>query len=402
MMQGIRFELKKYVITKSHFVILFVITLAEIGMLFFNEGGYFVEKKTRQDFYSQAERNFSGTSKQDLIEESEQLNQELYKTDADGVVVLDKEEIGKAGKYSDTRINDYAFLNELITGMEVIEKRNRNTALLADTYEGAFHDYEKEENPPLPPDRKKLTAAVHNMSFGWIPCLVLIILFSASFAVEYENSINPVLRITKKGGWAVSMAKIMTGMSAAVALNVYFWGIYIILQAFFLGMTRQDWGQPLFLAEGCQMCASGATIQGLLVKQIIVSILVSVLMAMFTMVLSRWIKKGNYALLAALLIFVVMLLPDLLNTLVYNSTYLTGMNDWYLVSEPTFYRLLNFEKTFNPVSMIQFQYYAEQPRYTQIFGYQYPIYCFPVMLAVILIGIFGIILFYEKSGRYKK
>lgn len=401
MIQGIKYELKKYVMTKSHFVILFMLTFAGMGILFWNEGGYFFEKAMRKDFYSQVGQTFSEADKQKWIEEKERLEQELYVTDIEGVVSPNKEEVNKKGKYADTRIDDYKLLDELVTCIEVVEKRNRNTSLVTDTFEGASHDYEREDNHMLA-DRKKLSAVAHNMAFGWMPCLALIIILSASFAVEYENNVNSVLCITEKGEWAVSMAKILTGIFTAVVLNVYFWGIYLISQTVFLGMTEQDWRQPLFLAESYQMCASGTTIQGFLAKQTLVSILVSVLIAIFTMVLSKWIKKSIYALLAALGVFVAALIPDLLNMMVYSNVYVSEMSNWYLISEPAFYRMLKYEKIFNPVSMIQFQYYVEQPRYIQILDFQYSVYCFPIIVAVLLIGIFSIFLFYEKSGRRKK
>lgn len=400
MIQGIKFELKKYVMTKSHFVILFIITFAGMGILFWNEGGYFFEKAMRKDFYSQVGDTFSETDKQKWIEEKEQLEQELYETDADGIISPNQEEMYKKGRYADTKIDDYSLLGELLTCIEVVEKRNRNTLLITDSFEGTSHDYESEDNYMLA-DREKLSAAAQNMAFGWMPCLALIIILSASFAVEYENNVNPVLCITKKGEWAISMAKILTGILAAVVLNVYFWGVYLIAQTAFLGMTGQDWRQPLFLAEGYQICASGTTIQGFLAKQVLVSILVSVLAAIFTMVLSKVIKKGIYALLAALAVFVATLIPDLLNMMIYSNVYVSEQSNWYLISEPAFYRMLKYEKIFNPVSMIQFQYYAEQPRYIQIFDFQYPLYCFPIILAVLLIGIFSIVLLYEKSGRRK-
>lgn len=397
MIQGIKFELKKYVMTKSHVVILFMLTCAGMGLLFLSEGGYFFEKAMRKDFYAQVGQTFSETDKQKWIEEKERLEQELYVTDIDGVVSPDKNELNKKGKYTEARVDDCNLLNELVVCIEIVEKRNRNTSLIADSYEGVSHDYEKEDNQMLA-DRKKLSAVTHNMVFGWMPCLALIIILSASFAVEYENNINSVLCITKKGEWTISMAKILTGIFIAVVLNVYFWGVYLISQTIFLGMTGQDWRQPLFLAENYQMCASGTTIQGFLAKQILISILVSVLIAIFTMVLSKLIKRSIYALLVALVVFVAALIPDLLNMVVYSNVYVSELSNWYLISEPTFYRMLKYEKIFNPVSMIQFQYYAEQPRYIHILDFQYPLYCFPVILAVILIGMFSIVLVYEKSG----
>lgn len=396
MIQGIKFELKKYVMTKIHFAILLILTLVGVGILIWNDGGYLYEKTLRRDFYSQVGETFSEADKQKWTEERDQLDQELYETDKNGAILPNREEMEKAGIYSDTKLDDYAMLGDALRCIEVVEQRNRNTALVAND----SPDYEKEENHMLA-DRKRLSVIVNSMTFGWMPCVALIIILSASFAVEYENNVKPVLSITKKG-YEISLAKMLTGVFLAVILNIYFWGAYFLLQTALLGVTGKDWGQPLFLVEDYQMCASGATIHSFLVKQVMVSILVSILVAIATMAMSKWIKKSVYALLVSLALFVIALIPDLLNMAIYSNKYVAGMNDWYFLSEPAFYRMLKWEKMINPISAIQFQYYVEQPRYVQILDYQYPSYCFPLILAMLLIGILSIVLLYESRGRRNK
>ena len=73
------------------------------------------------------------------------------------------------------------------------------------------------------------------------------------------------------------------------------------------------------------------------------------------------------------------------------------MSDWYFLSIPEFSRMLRIEKIINPISLLQFQYYAAQPRYIQISGYQYPAEIFPVLGTVLLAGMFGRILSGEKG-----
>lgn len=391
----IKYEMKKYVITKSNFVLLIAITLISIGGLFWSEGGYFAEKDMRQSFYKKiTERNFSVEDKQKIAEQRERLEQNLY-----GENFLDpkEEEMTKPGKYADTKLDDYELFGEVLTCIDILEKRNRNTVLLADQYRGKKGDYQAENNQMLV-DRKKLTASLHNMLFGGLPCFFVIFIFSSSFAMEHENSINHVLHITKKGN-QIYLSKLLTGIITAIVLNLYFWGIYYIFQFFFLGMTVQDWRQPLFFVEGCQMCASGVTIGSLFVKQILVSVLVSILMVLLTMLLSKVIRRSVFTLLVAMGIFVITLLPDLLNTVIYRNTYLTKMSEWYVMSEPDFYRMLKMEKIINPVSLLQFQYYVEQPRYLQIADYQYPVDIFPILGAAFLIMIFSFALSNEKRRR---
>ena len=396
MILGILYELKKHIFAKSNLIILLVLTVMGAALLFWNEGGYFFEKAERQKFYAQMGETFSEEDKEKYTEEAEKLDLELYPLDADGAISFNEEEMEKAGKYVGTKLEDHYYLKGLLKCIEIVEKRNRNMKLLSEGYVGATSDYEKEDNHMLA-DQKKLTAAAQHMGFGLLPCIACIILLCSSFAMEYETHLYPVLCITKKEYWSICIAKILAGVLVAVACNLYFWGVYLGLQFLIIGMTAKDWGQPLFLAEGYQMCASGYTIWSLLARQILASVLVSLLVAMLTLLLSKVIKKSNYALLAALVLFAVMLIPDLLNTFIYDSIYFVNMSNWYIVSEPTFYRILHFAKMINPVSMLQFQYYMEQPQYTLISSYQYPLYCFPILVAVILTGIFGMILFHQKK-----
>lgn len=395
MIQKIKYEMKKYVITKSNFFLLIAITLVSIGVLFWSEGGYFSEKDIRQNFYERIEEmNFSVEDKQKIAGERARIEQEIYGED---FVEPKKEEMAKQGEYADTKLDDYELLGEVLTCIDIVEKRNRNTALIVERYEGEKGNYQEEDNQMLV-DRKKLTASVRNMLFGGVPCLLIIFVLSSSFAMEYESNVNHVLRITKKGN-LIYISKLLTGIIIAIVLNLYFWGIYYIFQFLFLGMTVQDWRQPLFLVEGCQMCASGMTVESFFVKQIFVSMLVSVLIALLTMLLSKTIRKSIFTLLVSISIFVITLLPDLLNTVIYSNTYIAKISDWYLMSEPDFYRMLQIEKIINPISLLQFQYYVEQPRYIQISDYQYPVDIFPILGAVFFIGIFSVALSNEKPGR---
>lgn len=197
MIQEIKYEMKKYVITKSNFFFLIAITLVSIGALFWSEGGYFSEKNIRQNFYERIEEmNFSVADKQKIAGERARIEQEIYGED---FVEPKKEEMAKQGEYADTKLDDYELLGEVLTCIDIVEKRNRNTALIVERFEGEMGNYQEEDNQMLV-DRKKLTASVSNMLFGGVPCLLLIFVLSSSFAMEYESNVNHVLRITKKGG----------------------------------------------------------------------------------------------------------------------------------------------------------------------------------------------------------
>ena len=73
----------------------------------------------------------------------------------------------------------------------------------------------------------------------------------------------------------------------------------------------------------------------------------------------------------------------------------------YFLPRPEFYRLLKIEKLGNPISLFQIKYFAQQPRYIQLGQYQYSMVIFPLLIAVILIGICIMLLLWTKRGGKK-
>ena len=294
----------------------------------------------------------------------------------------------KQGKYADTKLDDYCLLDEVLSCIDLVEKRNQNMAFLSNHEQGWNGKYRKENNQALV-DQKKLGLFVGNMSFGVTACFLVIFLLCSSFSMEYEVHVRPVLCVTKIGEDRIGLAKISGGVFLALVANVFYSGLYCLCQFLFLGMKIQDWKQPLFYVDGCEICASGMTIQSYFIKQFMASVIISILIALFTMLLSKLVRKGILSLITAFIVFFIAFLPDLLNDVVYSSKYIIQMKDWYFISEPDFYRFLQMEKICNPVSLLRFQYYAEQPRYLQILNYQYPEEIFPVLTALVLIVILG-------------
>ena len=399
MRQEIKYECKKYIFTKKNIVAMVLLIVAVLGILAFNEGGYLYEKSTRRTFYSQMKQEFSSADKQQIQEEMDQIQQELHDDTGEGLE-LNKAKAKEIGKYGVSKLDEYDFLRAVLQCIEKAEKRNRNMAVIKENNLDNMEDYVKEDNRMIVDDLK-LTVAVNNMSYGWVPCLGVILFLCSSYALEYENKVNSLIEITKRGRGDIAAAKIMTGVLAAVIVNVIFWMVYLLIQWVILGMTPADWKMPLFLADGCQMCASGITIFDFFLKQMLVSILISVLAALFTIVLSRAIKRGSYTLFVSVILFVIMMLPDILNTAIYNNEFLMDKTDWYLMSAPAFYKLLDMEKRINPVSMLHFEYFVQQPRYVQIAGAYYKAEVFPMLVAIVGIALLVVTLLYEKRRRVR-
>ena len=69
------------------------------------------------------------------------------------------------------------------------------------------------------------------------------------------------------------------------------------------------------------MCASGLTIFGYILRQIAASALATIVIAVITMLLSKLTRKGIFALLAALVIFILGIIPDVMEVVLYNSIF---------------------------------------------------------------------------------
>ena len=110
------------------------------------------------------------------------------------------------------------------------------------------------------------------------------------------------------------------------------------------------------------MCASGLTIFGYILRQIAASALAMIVIAVITMLLSKLTRKGIFALLAALVIFILGIIPDVMEVVLYNSIFLVDSGERYFLPRPEFYRLLKIEKLGNPISLFQIKYFARRPR----------------------------------------
>ncbi|RHQ09282.1 hypothetical protein [Clostridium sp. AM49-4BH] len=142
MIQGMKFESKKYVLTWGTLLMLLLLTFAAIGLMHFNEYGYVFEKNTREIFFTKMkDQQISLADKQKLQEEVDQLQTELYREDGTPI----KTEIKKPGKYAGTKLDEYGFLGEAIDCIDCIQKRNSNMELMVSDYQGELVGYHKEK-----------------------------------------------------------------------------------------------------------------------------------------------------------------------------------------------------------------------------------------------------------------
>ncbi len=190
----------------------------------------------------------------------------------------------------------------------------------------------------------------------------------------------------------------MAGIFVTLVVNLYFLAIFLVGQFICIGFSFSDLNTPLFLVEGYHMCASGATLGTLLFVQELLIIILSLLVTFITMVLSKRIGKNIFAILASFMLFLIGALVDIVNLAIYKNSFIINKDQWYLLSLPTFNKLLDNMKLLNPFSVINIQYYLEQPRYLTLGSLQYPLYYSPVIIMIVIIGISSIYLM-QNSRR---
>ena len=106
MIQGMKFESKKYVLTWGTLLMLLLLTFAAIGLMHFNEYGYVFEKNTREIFFTKMkDQQISLADKQKLQEEVDQLQTELYREDGTPI----KTEIRSRGNMPVRSLTNMAF-----------------------------------------------------------------------------------------------------------------------------------------------------------------------------------------------------------------------------------------------------------------------------------------------------
>ena len=92
MTRMIRYELKKYVLTRGHVLFLLILMAAMAGWLFWMEKICVFEKPITQSFFFQLGQSFSAEDTQRLRSERDELEQELFETSEDGARVQRQEE----------------------------------------------------------------------------------------------------------------------------------------------------------------------------------------------------------------------------------------------------------------------------------------------------------------------
>lgn len=393
----IKYEIKKYIGCKRTYGYILLLTLFFIALLVFCEWKVIEDRGACETFYRAAGNSFDEAKKQKIQSEYDKCSERLFVTEESGNIKYKEEEAGKDGTYGKTQIEDYAILRDALLCIEKAEKRKRNVEVLRGEFaETAAGNFYQEERDNLLADRAQLNALVKNSWFGWFSCLAVVFILGPSFCIEKKWKILDVLRVTKRGECVLYLSKILTGFVLAAAVSGYFFLLYVAVQWGLLGITMETFAKPLYFVDGFELCASGLCIGKVLLWQGICSLIVTVLCAFFTMAFSKVMSRGIYAQIVSLLSMAAASVIHLLSAFGYQNEF-WDTDTFYLVSAATFYKILSAEKTWNPFSLIQGQYYLEEPRFFVIGTYSYPLWLIPVILAVFIMG--GLVLFLSGGRR---
>lgn len=403
MIRQIWYEGKKYIFLRRNLVLLLILSLLFVGMLVFMEWQVMIEREASENFFQATGGSFNEETKEKIQTEQDALWEKMYTADSEGNLALDENEILKKGIYGSTQIEEYDAMRKALDCIEVVEKRNRNMEILWKNREAGMGNaavsdfYQKEDNHQLL-NLIPLNCLVRHACFGWFSGAAVILFLGSAYSVEREKNILPVLSATSGGELSLYISKVFTGCILAVVISLYFFVLYMISQWLLLGIGVGDLSQPLFLVDGYELCASGLTVGGILMKQELFVLFVTVLLALITMALSRGIGRGIYARVTASILLLVGTGIDLINIGIYQNDFHLDVSQWYLVSAATFYKIMGIEKMVNPFSLIQVSYYFQQPRYVTMGAYQEPVYVFPIIVLAVMSGV----LFMYLTGKRRK
>lgn len=397
-MQQLGFEMKKYIFRRSNGVILVLGSFLFAVLLLICEWNVWMDKTSYGKYFAHVGDSYTEEVKEAIQNEYERLGHEIYTTMPDGSLIVEQEQASAQGVYGKTRIEDYALMGTVLECIEAVEKRNQTIQVLLEDNTALNDYYVPEQNHQLV-NRKQLDCVVNFAWFGWAACLVVILLLGSSFSIENQRNMLPLLCATKKGEDSLYFFKIMTGCIMAVATNIWFFFLYLVIQWFLLGINSNTFQMPLFLVDGYELCISGMTVGTITMYHFLFGLFVTILTAFVTMTCSKGIGRGIYAKVASVLLFLIGTGADLFYYAIYKNPFVLNDDRWYLVSIAKMYQVMDIEKRWNPFSLLTLQYYFAKPRFLTWNGWQYPVYIFPVIVLIIVSGILIVYLIWNKKKK---
>lgn len=398
MIQQLAFEMKKYIFRHSNVVILLLSSFLFAVLLLISEWDVFIDKVSSRKYFAYVGDSYTEEVKEKIQNEYELLEQEIYTIKPDGSMIVEQEQVSAQGVYGKNKIEDYALMGTALECIEAVEKRNQTIQIFLENNIALNDYYVPEQNNQLV-NRSQLDCFVNYAWFSWASCLMVILLLGSSFSIENQRKMLPLLCATKKGEDSLYFSKIMTGCIMAVAMNIWFFFIYLVIQWFLLDISSSTFQISLFLVNGYELCISDMTVGNIITFHFIFGVLVTILTALVTMTCSKAIGRSIYAKVASVLLVLAGTGADLFYYTIYKNPFMTNDDRWYLVSIAKMYQVMDIEKRWNPFSLLTLQYYFAKPRFLTWNGWKYPVYIFPFIVLIVLSGILIIYLIWNKKKR---
>lgn len=236
---------------------------------------------------------------------------------------------------------------------------------------------------------------LENMKYGFFAQICLILIICNSFSIESITGMRSLTAITKKGKMEIYQSKLYVAILAVLPVLVLFFIEYLIVNICTLKIGADIFGCPLYMIEGYEMCASGLSVRNVIVCQLLMAVPVTLLTAVLTLYFSKLIKIAPFAALSSMVFVGISMFMDFLNNKIYSGQFDT--DSFRLMSEVTFMKLYECVKSLNPFSLLDSGYYYVKPRFTFLGRMAWTNYTFPIVISILLTGIFATLTIYTKK-----
>ncbi|MCR4840325.1 MAG: hypothetical protein K5848_02165 [Lachnospiraceae bacterium] len=221
---------------------------------------------------------------------------------------------------------------------------------------------------------------IESMSYSGVLIVLLAFVFSSAFAIETD--LEPVLHATRLGRREVYKAKETAAVLGSLLLTVAFFLAYLLTLFIIYGNLGSIWNMPLYAVPGFSSSAHGLTVGDFFFRQLIFSMVVSVLVTEFTLLISKIFRKKPLCAFISLSCLFIFRSLDILYNRVYYSEYETS--GFRLMSKVTFDNLYEKNIKYNPFSLLNTSVYLRKVDFTVVGDRLVMQFVFPFIVALLL------------------
>ena len=221
---------------------------------------------------------------------------------------------------------------------------------------------------------------IESMSYSGVLIVLLAFVFSSAFAIETD--LEPVLHVTRLGRREVYKAKETAAVLGSLLLTVVFFLDDLLTVFIIFDNPGSIWNMPLYAVPGFSSSAHGLTVGDFFFRQLIFSMVVSVLVTEFTLLISKIFRKKPLCAFISLFCLFIFRSLDILYNRVYYSEYETS--GFRLMSKVTFDNLYEKNIKYNPFSLLNTSVYLRKVDFTVVGDRLVMQFVFPFIVALLL------------------